>query len=1059
MPNLNDFEDYISPLIESQFPNVYKEDGPVFVAFVKAYYEYLEQTDKDLYNLRKMFENIDVDQSVDTFLEHFRKQFLYSFPKSVDQSIPFTIKHIMDLYRSKGTPRAVELFLRMVYGIESTLYNPGRNLMAPSDAEWFIPKYIETVWDYDKDSEFSDYAGKEITGSISGATAIVDSVLKTTVQGKLDYVMFLANINGTFQKNELVSHSTSTYSPKIIGSLTGITLTANGTELSIGDELAVTSSRYGVNGKVLVTNTTSGSGQASYSINDGGFGYSVNTSISNVIFSTTVLKANNFTNSNAEFRAQYSGNNFFTLETLTQPAEIISHDGNTTFNAAGNTSTYVVGTNGTATAANSTTGLANGKVGSFTNTVMTVYCTDGTFGNQIHYYHQSNTIGFEVSEKVSVNSTVYGYLNAANSTVLTINATTTGFSNLVTQQVTGERSGAVSNGISAASKLVQTGVKKLWIAATTTGGNTTTVSNNYRTGIIVGGNTTSVGLAANSTDDFYTTDQAFAKGNDSNTHADVLSIIIGGEATTGALTIGTLGADIEVKNVYTDFIAFGNNTANTKLTDVVLDGSNSGVGIVNSVSIGTAGSGYANDDALVFANGGITNGALPSLNAIGTVGTDGSGVITSVTLTGHGNGYYHAPTVTITTSGGSSGVLTPVMHFAYGLPKHGNTINTTKSGGYSNVINEVLKYNVNESLGSVLTFSSINGGNNYVAAPYALVQNRYIDKFNQRDANLIYDTFSSTNASSFDANKTIVQAQSQPELYINIASNTASFTIGEGVVQEFNSTVNNFGIVKTGNSSVIIIRNIKQRKVESGGAVNVAVTGHSVSWQTSNTFIGLSSNSYANVTGQANLSSNRYVKANVITSNTTTSSVHVRMHDSRFDFETNSQIHYEDYSSQANLTQWYYLTPSTTTQAAGVKLNERAGLNANVNVDSTTSTGLITGISLIQSGYGYEDGETVTMSGGSGAVISGAAVANSHGTAQGFHKNNRGFLNEDKYIHDNDFYQEYSYEVRSGLPLDKYERTLKEVVHVAGSKLFGRFQQTLTANMAMSIANNTVSQA
>ena len=128
MANLNDFEDYISPLIESQFPNVYKEDGPVFVAFVKAYYEYLEQTDSDLYNLRKMFENIDVDQSVTSFLDHFRKQFLYSFPKSVDQGIPFTIKHIMDLYRSKGTPRAVELFLKMAYGVESTLYNPGRNI-------------------------------------------------------------------------------------------------------------------------------------------------------------------------------------------------------------------------------------------------------------------------------------------------------------------------------------------------------------------------------------------------------------------------------------------------------------------------------------------------------------------------------------------------------------------------------------------------------------------------------------------------------------------------------------------------------------------------------------------------------------------------------------------------------------------------------------------------------------------------------------------------------------------------------------------------------------------
>ena len=30
---LNDFENFISPLIEQQFPSVYRDDGPEFVAF------------------------------------------------------------------------------------------------------------------------------------------------------------------------------------------------------------------------------------------------------------------------------------------------------------------------------------------------------------------------------------------------------------------------------------------------------------------------------------------------------------------------------------------------------------------------------------------------------------------------------------------------------------------------------------------------------------------------------------------------------------------------------------------------------------------------------------------------------------------------------------------------------------------------------------------------------------------------------------------------------------------------------------------------------------------
>ena len=142
MAGLNNFEDFISPLVEQQFPSVYRDEGPVLVLFLKAYYEYLEQTDKDLHTLRKMMERNDVDQSVDTFLEHFRKQYLNGIPKSPNQGTAFTIKHIMDVYRSKGTPRAVELYLRLAYGIDSELYVPGEHLMNASDADWFTPRYI-----------------------------------------------------------------------------------------------------------------------------------------------------------------------------------------------------------------------------------------------------------------------------------------------------------------------------------------------------------------------------------------------------------------------------------------------------------------------------------------------------------------------------------------------------------------------------------------------------------------------------------------------------------------------------------------------------------------------------------------------------------------------------------------------------------------------------------------------------------------------------------------------------------------------------------------------------
>ena len=1060
MAGLNDFEDFISPLIEQQFPAVYRDDGPVLVSFVKAYYEYLEQTDKDLYNTRKMFENRDVDQSVDTFLEHFRKEFLSEFPKTIDQGIPFTIKHIMDVYRAKGTPRAVELLLKLVHGIDSTIYVPGQHLFTASEADFYEPRYIEVIFPYDNDSAFSDFQGKDITGTITGATATVDSCLKTTASGKITYIMFLANVVGTFKREELVGYVGGTLQPKITGSLSSVDLTANGSGLSVGDELTVSSSKYGSQGLVRVTGITDGTGQASYTINNKGFGYSTNSAHSNVLVSSATMAVNNYTNSNAIFRSEYGGNTFFSLETITQPIEFVDFtSGDSTFTSSLNTTSYVIGTNSSVSSLNSTNQLANGKIGVFSNTgnagSLTLFVNSGTFGNQVQYFHQSNTVAFELGETVSVNSTVTGVLNAANSTVLTINATSSGFSNVTTQQVTGERSGAVSNGMNTA--IVQTGVKKLFFAATlSTNANSTAVANGYRTGTIIGANSTAIGLVANSTETFLSSSQNFIKGSESNTHANVSAVRLG---SGGSLTIGTLGLNTETKNVYTDFISSSNNSANTDILDMIIDGANSGVGIVNSVTISAAGSGYSNSDTVVFAGGGITTGKLPTTNAIASITTNGSGNITAVTLSNNGVGYYSAPTITITTSGGSSGTLAAVMKHGYGLPKHGNTINTTHSGGYSNVINHVLNF-TEDTLGSINTFSSTSGGNNYTAAPFVLIQNRLVDKFNQRNVQLKYDSFISSTRSNFAADDVLVQTQPQSFLVLtHNGANDAAFTVGEGIVQVVNSTVNNYATYVSGNSTVFTIRDGKRRKVESGGAINVGLTDASITWATGNTFVGLTSGSTGNVTGQSTSTVNRFVKGKVLTSNTSANILEVQMLDTRFDFNTGSNVQIEDYSSQANVAEVYAHSANTSTRTTGLRLDERAGLNANLNVTATTATGLIETLEVIRSGYGYEDSETVTMSGGDLETISGAAIVNNHGIAPGHHRNNKGFLNEDKYIHDNDFYQEFSYQVRTEIPFDKYKQQIKDVVHLAGSKPFGMVQTSATANMALAIANTSVSQA
>jgi hypothetical protein len=57
-----------------------------------------------------------------------------------------------------------------------------------------------------------------------------------------------------------------------------------------------------------------------------------------------------------------------------------------------------------------------------------------------------------------------------------------------------------------------------------------------------------------------------------------------------------------------------------------------------------------------------------------------------------------------------------------------------------------------------------------------------------------------------------------------------------------------------------------------------------------------------------------------------------------------------------------------------------------------------------------------------------------------------------RYIHDGDYYQEYSYEVLSKISLDRYADMFKKVMHIAGTKFFGSALIVEEANVALTLS-------
>lgn len=131
------------------------------------------------------------------------------------------------------------------------------------------------------------------------------------------------------------------------------------------------------------------------------------------------------------------------------------------------------------------------------------------------------------------------------------------------------------------------------------------------------------------------------------------------------------------------------------------------------------------------------------------------------------------------------------------------------------------------------------------------------------------------------------------------------------------------------------------------------------------------------------------------------------------------------------------------------------GVNANIVANVQTANNVAKTLSVYDSGFGYNDQETVTLTkDGSSYSISAIALLGKQGHSAGFYSSTRGFLDSDKKLHDNNYYQEYSYEVITKIPFDRYIDVLKKVMHVAGTKAFGRLTSTSKANTQMTVINN-----
>ena len=273
---MSKIEKFVSPFIAQQFPQFYRTEGPNFIAFVKAYYEWLEQNSQAIGHARSLLDYSDIDTTIDEFISYFTQQYIVSLPETTVSDRKFLLKHIVDLYQTKGTKRAYELLFRLVFGEDIEIYIPGEYIFKPSDNTWKVPNYIEVTYHVN----LPRIVGTEIQTPGRTGTAIVNNFSKKIINGRTVNILELDGIRGKFLQGDRIYQTrgtaiTAENGPIITGSLSGIAVSQGGSGYTVGDILNVTGS--GVQGKAKVISTINElSGAVNFDLLDGGTGYSTN---------------------------------------------------------------------------------------------------------------------------------------------------------------------------------------------------------------------------------------------------------------------------------------------------------------------------------------------------------------------------------------------------------------------------------------------------------------------------------------------------------------------------------------------------------------------------------------------------------------------------------------------------------------------------------------------------------------------------------------------------------------------------------------------------------------
>lgn len=173
-------QDRLSSLVPTQLPDFLQTEYEMFVQFLKAYYQFLEQNAGAQEVLSNIRQYSNIDSTSKELVEKFFNYYAHGYNKSDITDNNVVLKNMLKIYENKGTEEGYRILFNILFKETIDFFYPGNYVLKVSDGKWKTGKFIRSIKNNDQQNYYL-FEDTEIRGLTSNTTALVTNVVKLNI--------------------------------------------------------------------------------------------------------------------------------------------------------------------------------------------------------------------------------------------------------------------------------------------------------------------------------------------------------------------------------------------------------------------------------------------------------------------------------------------------------------------------------------------------------------------------------------------------------------------------------------------------------------------------------------------------------------------------------------------------------------------------------------------------------------------------------------------------------------------------------------------------------------